>query len=64
MTATNLVATCYGTSCPVSPSWKVRLPNEGVWLGACGRHLAWVATDLTGGEQAALDLVRIRTDEK
>lgn len=64
MSTTNLAATCYGTNCHVRPTWKLRVTTEGVWLGACGRHLAWVATDLTGGEHGVLDLVRIRCDER
>jgi hypothetical protein len=62
----DLVSTCYGTNCKHRPVWKVRLADsgQGGWLGACGKHLAWVSTGLTAGEAGVLDLVRVLTDER
>ena len=61
---------CYGVGCGVRPTWRVRRspceqdPTGGVWVGACGRHLNGVSDDITAGERMALDLERIRSDER
>jgi len=65
-TGRNLDRECYGTLCKVAPTWRARLsptPEDetgGTWLGACGRHLAWVCDQISDGENVDLDVERIR----
>lgn len=51
--------------CPRWAVWKFQITEEtgpDCWTFACGTHLSWAATDLTGGEWGQLDLHRIAMD--
>ena len=63
--------------CTTDPTWRVRaysVPDWRIqdsppgspgpyWDYACGRHLHYIASETTEGEQMTLVLERIRTDE-
>lgn len=58
--------TCYGGNtgrCNARPVWGVKTPDTTTFTYVCGRHLHFAADEASDGEQVALDLVRIRTDE-
>lgn len=52
--------------CLTQPAWALRRPGDtdDSWAYACGRHLHFVATEVTGGEQGDIELRRILTDER
>lgn len=51
--------------CPHRAVWRTHLARDpDGWTYACGIHLAWAASELTGGEHGRLALERIVTDER